>query len=166
VQVRVLEPLLRCQQREEGNGHPWFNQGRLYLGVRLRHEEPDLQTTDSAQVSEQFLLDEHPKDLLVYSLGDYAGEQQPQLRTVLAGNQEGTSFFYKNYYDSSKKVFINSLYIDGMVLFSSSISPRKLFSLLMLMMRLLSPSTYPVMATYLMITSKRPGSWRYLAVHA
>jgi len=39
--------------------------------------------------------DEHPTDLLVYSLGD-AGEQQPQLwRTVLSGNQEGEGFLYE-----------------------------------------------------------------------
>jgi len=57
--------------------------------------------------------DEHPKDLLVYSLGD-AGEQQPQLwRTVLSGNQEGEGFFYKN--PSPRRVFINSLYIDGII---------------------------------------------------
>ncbi|GJN19073.1 hypothetical protein PR202_gb06310 [Eleusine coracana subsp. coracana] len=52
-------------------------------------------------------------DLLVYPLGDTAGAEQPQLRTVFsAGKHQGEENFF---YNPSRKPVINSLYIDGII---------------------------------------------------
>ena len=92
---------------------PGSTRGDCVLGFGYGKRSQTYKLLIARKCESNSYYDEHPKDLLVYSLGD-AGEQQPQSRTVLSGNQEGEGFFYENY-GSSRDVFINSLYTDGIV---------------------------------------------------